>query len=606
MTQLKQFSVFLFFFLVICADAYSQKKNTNSPSLTKQTHDEWLQSLPPKVRDSIVYKEWKQSVAEQGKKDAENAKARIDEALTNPELTSLDLSYYPNAELDPRIVSLKKLQRLNLRKSKKLNLEKLFDLLTKFPELHALSLADGNYTALPSNIGNLTNLDSLDFRNSNIKSVPETFTKLQKLRRLNLEHNAYLYDDDLYDKLKQMNVTDLSLSACGLLVVNNKISDVKSLVKLDLSLNDIKELPASFTSLVKLQSLDLSQNISLKLVSISNTLSHIPLLTSLNLDLCYLSTLPAEIGTISSLRVLSLQANVLASIPSAIGNLSSLEELYINTPKNSFRENILTSLPSGIGKLTKLRVLDLSGNHLTSLSTDFNQLANLEVLDLNRNQLTEFPGSLFSLTKLKNLNLSRNKIGEIPGRIADLTALDSLFLDGDFFNKPDKKIKSLPAEICKLKNLKKLTLKDNVIEHLPENIGNLSELKSLDLRGNLLEELPVSITKLSKLEALDLKANELKSLPIGFTKLTALNDLNISMNLNIEYAVAIPGLATMKSLRNLDISYNNIARSQAKPLIDGLPDCRIINLDYSKKSLPDSAPEKKEIQENRPQVPGRH
>jgi len=213
---------------------------------------------------------------------------------------------------------------------------------------------------------------------------------------------------------------------------------------------------------------------------------------------------------------------------------------------------------------------------------------------------------LFLLTKLKNLSLSRNKIGEVPARISDLTALDSLFLDGDFFNKPDKKIKTLPAEICRLKNLKKLTLKDNVIEHLPANIGDLSQLKALDVRGNLLEELPASITKLSKLEALDLKANELKSLPAGFTNLTSLNDLNISMNLNIEYPIAIPGLATMKSLRILDISYNNLTRSQAQPLIDGLPDCKIINLDYSKKALSDTPPEKKEIQENRPQVPGRH
>ncbi|MFX6145233.1 hypothetical protein ABTF59_18800, partial [Acinetobacter baumannii] len=78
-----------------------------------------------------------------------------------------------------------------------------------------------------------------------------------------------------------------------------------------------------------------------------------------------------------------------------------------------------------------------------------------------------------------------------------------------------------------------------------------------------------------------------------------------SMNLGIDYSIAIPVLTKMKSLKTLDISYNNITRDQAQPLIDGLPDCKIINLDYSKKTLPGTeAPT--QIRENRPQAPGRH
>jgi Leucine-rich repeat (LRR) protein len=175
-------------------------------------------------------------------------------------------------------------------------------------------------------------------------------------------------------------------------------------------------------------------------------------------------------------------------------------------------------------------------------------------------------------------------------------------MDGDFFSKPYNKIKGLPAEIGKLSNLKKLTLKDNVIEALPAEIGNLGQLRYLDVRGNLLAELPASITKLSNLSALDLKGNELKELPNGFAKLT-LRDLNIAMNINVDYNIAINELAKMTSLRNLDISYNNISRGQAQPLIDGLPACRIVNLDYSKKTLPDAPAEPRE---NKPQAPGRH
>ena len=167
MNKLNRFYLFLLFATAVMS-VNAQKKNTDSAPIAKQTHEEWLQSLPEKVRDSIVYVEWKQAVGEQEKEANEAAKVKIDEAIANPNLTSLDLSYYPNTELDPRLLSLKKLQRLNLYKAKKLDLVKLFDFLTKFPELHALSLADGNYAELPSNIGNLINLDSLNFRNSNI------------------------------------------------------------------------------------------------------------------------------------------------------------------------------------------------------------------------------------------------------------------------------------------------------------------------------------------------------------------------------------------------------------------------------------------------------
>ena len=88
--------------------------------------------------------------------------------------------------------------------------------------------------------------------------------------------------------------------------------------------------------------------------------------------------------------------------------------------------------------------------------------------------------------------------------------------------------------------------------------------------------------RLSKLQVLDLKGNELKSLPDGFVGMTGLRDLNVSMNLEADYGSIIPMIAKLKSLKNLDISYNNITREQAQPLIDALPDCRILNFDYTK------------------------
>jgi leucine-rich repeat protein SHOC2 len=139
------------------------------------------------------------------------------------------------------------------------------------------------------------------------------------------------------------------------------------------------------------------------------------------------------------------------------------------------------------------------------LGADFAQLTSLQWLDLSRNQLTAFPAQLGSLTGLKFINLNRNRISVVSDGLGKLNVLDSLFLDGDFFNKADKKIQSLPADICSLKNLKKLTLKDNIIERLPDCMGDLSSLIWLYLRGNVVSQLPASFVKLSKLQTLDLK-----------------------------------------------------------------------------------------------------
>ena len=53
--------------------------------------------------------------------------------------------------------------------------------------------------------------------------------------------------------------------------------------------------------------------------------------------------------------------------------------------------NQLTSLPPEIGQLTSLEKLWLSGNQLTSLPAEIGQLTSLKLLWLYHNQLTSVP-----------------------------------------------------------------------------------------------------------------------------------------------------------------------------------------------------------------------
>ena len=103
-----------------------------------------------------------------------------------------------------------------------------------------------------------------------------------------------------------------------------------------------------------------------------------------------LTSLPAEIGQLTSLRELDLGGNQLTSVPAEIGLLTSLVKLFLGG-------NQLTSLPAEIGQLTSLEVVPRD-NQLTSLPAEIGQLTSLRVLDLSGNQLTSVPAEIGQLT----------------------------------------------------------------------------------------------------------------------------------------------------------------------------------------------------------------
>ena len=87
----------------------------------------------------------------------------------------------------------------------------------------------------------------------------------------------------------------------------------------------------------------------------------------------------------------------MTSIPAEIGQLSSLPYLELE-------DNNLTSLPVEIGQLTSLIHLHLYNNQLTSLPAEIGQLSLLNDLYLHDNQLTSLPASLTNLIKLTYLS----------------------------------------------------------------------------------------------------------------------------------------------------------------------------------------------------------
>ena len=172
-----------------------------------------------------------------------------------------------------------------------------------------------------------------------------------------------------------------------------------------------------------------------------------------------LTSLPAEIGQLTSLRVLDLDGNQLTSVPAEIGQLTSLEWLNL-------WDNRLTSVPAEIGQLTSLRELFLHGNQLTSLPAEIGLITSLTYLDLKGNRLTGLPAEIGQLTSLTYLNLTHNNLTSLPAEIGQLTSLTKLNLYGN-------QLTGLPAEIGQLTSLRELHLSRNQLTSPPAFIANL-------------------------------------------------------------------------------------------------------------------------------------
>ncbi|MDZ8263980.1 COR domain-containing protein, partial [Nostoc sp. ChiQUE01b] len=131
-------------------------------------------------------------------------------------------------------------------------------------------------SSLPAEIGQLTNLQTLDLYSNQLSSLPPEIVQLTNLQTLDLYSNQ--------------------LSS-----LPPEIVQLTNLQSLDLGSNQLSSLPPEFGQLTNLQTLDLRSN--------------------------QLSSLPPEIVQLTNLQTLDLRSNQLSSLPREIRQLSNLKKL---------------------------------------------------------------------------------------------------------------------------------------------------------------------------------------------------------------------------------------------------------------------------------------
>ncbi len=273
--------------------------------------------------------------------------------------------------------------------------------LGKLDQLVSLEIGGMMTGSIPSELGNLTNLERLVILSDSLTgSIPTELGNLKKLETL------------------QLNIGSVTGS------IPAELGKLKKLETLRLSVRNLTgPIPPELGGLTNLETFVISRfGLSGKTAltgSIPAELGNLSNLLQLSITLTNLTgSIPAELGNLSNLRQLDIGNNALtSSIPSELANLSNLTFLDL-------RENALDgAIPSELGNLSNLEQLRLNGNKLAgAIPTELGNLSSLQVLYLDDNKLENaIPSSLSSLSALTHLDLSDNSLsGNFPVELAAL------------------------------------------------------------------------------------------------------------------------------------------------------------------------------------------
>ncbi|KAL6310833.1 hypothetical protein AAG906_019499 [Vitis piasezkii] len=274
--------------------------------------------------------------------------------------------------------------------------------------------------AIPPNLGNLSNLQSLDLSSEFSYLWSDNLdwmAGLVSLKNLNMNHaNLSMVGPHWAGVLTKLPIlTDLHLLGCNL---SGSISSLGSSNFSSLAILSIimGRVPLDLSELPNLQYLDISGNKNLEGSTIPSSIGILCNLKYLNLGFNNLTgSLPTFLevpencsseSPLPNLTHLSLSSNQLTGkLPEWLGELEELVELRMDD------NNLQGRIPASLGTLQHLTNMWLGTNRLKgTLPDSFGQLSELVYLDVSFNNLSGILSeeNFSKLSKLKYLLLSSN------------------------------------------------------------------------------------------------------------------------------------------------------------------------------------------------------
>lgn len=424
---------------------------------------------------------------------------------------------------------------------------------------------------LPSNLSNLTYLNSLDLSNNSFHGqIPFQFSHLSLLNVIQLAFNNL--NGTLPPQLGQLhNLQSLDFSVNNLTgQIPSTFGNLLSLKNLSMARNRLEgEIPSELGNLHNLSRLQLSEN---------NFTGKFPISIFFNL---------------SSLVFLSLTKNNLSGeLPQNFGDaFPNIEKLYLAT--NRF-EGVI---PSSISNSSHLQIIDLANNRFHGPIPLFKHLKNLTRLILSNNSLTsttslnfQFFDSLRNSTLLQILMVNDNNLtGELPSSVDYLSSnllwfcvannqlngsiphgmkkfqnLTSFSFEQNYFTG------ELPLELGTLKKLERLLIFQNRLSgEIPDIFGNFTNLFILAIGNNQFSgKIHASIGRCKRLNFLDLRMNKLAGvIPMEIFQISGLTTLYLHGN---SLNGSLPPQFNMEQLETMVVSDNKLSGNIPKIEVNGL------------------------------------
>ncbi|XP_076059176.1 uncharacterized protein LOC143035892 [Oratosquilla oratoria] len=382
--------------------------------------------------------------------------------------------------------------------------------------LRTLSLARNTFSTIKIKAFSKSgNLQTVDLHACELEEIPDSLFSDSNLRNINLASNRLRnITEGTLDGLRYLKEIDLSDNR---LTSITPLTHLRNLEKLRVGNNPLENFDENLSRLEHLRELNMSgaliNNInknelrnlqSIKVLDIShNNLEDIPKgaltdlpLISLNLGFNSFQSIPSSLffDRLPYLRVLDISGNPLSvlttsEIPDSfhIRNLEELIASYTN----------LTHIQGNDFKLTPmLKRLKLAHNQITRIEPDaFDSLGLLSHLDLSMNQIEEFPKELLrGMDSLTVLNLTRNNIKSFDRFLDYAVSLTVLDISSNLWTEVSS------STLGHSFSLESLLLRDNWVAILdPQAFQGTPRLSHLDLTHNFLHNFdPVVLNPIEK------------------------------------------------------------------------------------------------------------
>lgn len=148
-----------------------------------------------------------------------------------------------------------------------------------------------------------------------------------------------------------------------------------------------------------------------------------------------INNLPDWLGKMACLEELYCRSNKIDKLPLDICNLKNLTVL-------DFWNNNVVSIPSCLST-SSIKKINFGMNSLSYIPKSIFKISHLEELNLSNNSITEVPLEVGLLKSLTNFDLSYNKLSQLPNSVKEIKTLQIVNIQGNYFS--SKTIRSLKA-----------------------------------------------------------------------------------------------------------------------------------------------------------------